>query len=63
LAKAAAQSFFHHAVDAGAGEHRTAFDIDRAHRKAEQHDAQDEPRRRLAHHLLGDASGIEGRGA
>jgi hypothetical protein len=39
-----AQSFFHHAIDAAAGEHGTAFHVNRAHRESEEHNAQDEPR-------------------
>jgi hypothetical protein len=48
-----------HAVNASAGEHGTAFHVDRAHREAEQHDGQDEPRRGRANRLLGDAPGIK----
>ncbi len=60
LGEGAAQRLFHHAVNAAAGEHRTAFDVDRAHREAEQHDAENEPGRGRADCLLGNAAGIEG---
>ena len=41
------------AVDAAAGEHRAAFDIDGADGVTEEHDAEDEPRRGLADGLFG----------
>ena len=61
LGEGAPQGFLHHAVDAAAGKHRTAFDVDRAHRETEEHDAEDEPRSSRAHRLFSDASGIESR--
>ena len=57
----AAQGLLHHAVNAAAGKHRTALDVNRAHGEAEQHDAENEPGRGGANCLLGDAAGIEGR--
>ena len=61
LGEPAAEGLFYHAVHAAAREHRTALDIHRAHGKAEQHDAEDEPRRSRSHRLFGDAAGVEGR--
>ncbi len=63
LGEAAAQRFLHHAVHAAAREHRAALDVDRAHGKAEQHDAENEPRRSRSHRLLGNAAGVKGRRA
>ena len=63
LGEAAAQGLLDHAVNAAAGEHGAALHVDRAHREAEQHDAEDEPGGGGAYSLLGDAAGIKGRGA
>ena len=60
LGEGAAQSLFHHAIHAAAGEHRAALHIHGAHRKGEEHDAQDEPRSRLAYRFFRNAAGIEG---
>ena len=60
LGEGSSQRFFDHAVNAAAGEHGTAFNVHRAHREAEQHDAEDEPRGGRTDCLLGDAAGIEG---
>ena len=60
LGKGAAQGLLHHAVNAAAGKHRTALDVDRANRKTEQHDAEDEPWRGCAHRFFSDAAGIKG---
>ncbi len=62
LGERPAQRLLDDPVDAAARKHAAAFDIDRSHREAEQHHAQDEPRRGLAHGLFGDAARIEGRG-
>ena len=62
LGESASQGLLHHAVNAAAREHRAALDVHRAHREAEQHDAEDEPGRSRSHRLLGDAAGVEGRG-
>ena len=58
-----AQGLVNDLVDAAADEHRTALDVHRAHGVAEQHDRQDEPRRRLADCRFGDAAGIKCRAA
>jgi hypothetical protein len=60
LGEGAAQGLFDYAVDAAASEHGTALDVDRAHGKGEEHDAEDEPGRGFADCLLGDAACIEG---
>ena len=60
LGQRAAQRFFDDPVDAAADEHRTAFDVDGAHREREQHDPDDEPRGGLSDRLFGDAAGVEG---
>ena len=61
LRKRAAKRFLHHAVNAAAREHRAAFDVHCAHREAEQHDAENEPRCGRAYSLLGDAACVESR--
>ena len=61
LGEGAAQRFFHHAINAAAGEHRTALDVNRAHREAEQHDAQNEPGRSRTYCLLSDAARVKRR--
>ncbi len=63
LGQGSAQSFLDHAVDAAADEHGAALHVDGSHREGEQHDPQDEPRGRFPDGLLGDAGGIERRGA
>ena len=59
LREVAAQSFFHHAVNASAREHRATFDVDGSHGEAEQHDAEDEPWRSRAYCLFGDTAGVK----
>ena len=49
------------AVHAAAHEHRGALDVHGTHGVREQHHAEDEPRRRLADRLLGDAADVERR--
>src|SRR5215831_12505495 len=41
--------------------HAAAFEIDRTHRKTEQHDCENEPRSASADRVLGDAARIKGR--
>ena len=43
LGEGAAEGLLDDAVDAAAGEHGTALDVDGAHREGEEHDAEDEP--------------------
>ena len=59
LGERAAQGFLDHAINAAAREHAAAFHVHRAHRKAEQHDAENEPRGRRAHRLFGDAACVK----
>src|SRR5882757_4804862 len=63
LGEGAAESLLDHAVDAAAGEHGAAFDVDRANGTGEENDADDEPGGGLADQLLGDAAGIKRGGA
>src|SRR6185437_13332794 len=56
-----AQRLLNHAVDSAAREHGTAFDVDGAHRVAEEHYREDEPRCGSADRLLGNAAGVKGR--
>ena len=51
----------HHDVHAAADEHGGAFEVDRAHREAEKHDAEDEPGGAGSDGVFGDAAGVEGR--
>src|SRR5579859_5123407 len=44
LGESPAESFFHHAIDAAAGEHGTAFHVNRAPREGEENDAKNDPR-------------------
>ena len=57
-----AQRFLDHAVHAAAHEHAAAFDVHRAHAVGEQHDAENEPGRRLPDEALGFATRVVGRG-
>ena len=50
--------FLDDAIDAAADEHRGALDVHGAHRVREEHDAEDEPGRRLADRLLRDAADV-----
>jgi hypothetical protein len=52
----------HHDVNAAAHEHAAAFHVYGTNREAEQHDAEDEPRRAFADGLFGDATRIKGGG-
>ncbi len=61
LGKCSAHRLVHDTVNAAAHEHGRAFHVDAADGVAEQHDAQDEPGRRLADGLFGDAAGVKGR--
>src|ERR1051325_2011756 len=54
--ESATQRFLDDAVHAAADEHRAALDVHGAYGERKQHHADDEPRRRLAHRLLGDAT-------
>ena len=47
-------------VDASPDVHAAALQINRTHRKAEQHDRKNEPRRTSADRLLGNTTGIKG---
>ena len=62
LGQRGAHGLFHHAVHAAAHEHAAALDVHGAHRVAEQHDRQNEPRRALANHVLGIAAHVVGGG-
>ena len=59
--EAAAHRLLDDAVDAAAHEHGAAFDVDAAHRVAEEHHGQDEPGGRLADLRLDDAADVIGR--
>jgi hypothetical protein len=63
LGEAAAEGFLDDAVDAAAGKHGTAFDVNGADGEAEEHDAEDEPGGGCADGLFGNAAGIKGGGA
>src|SRR4051812_21857984 len=63
LGEGAAEGFLHDAIDAAAGEHGTALDVDGADGAGEEDDADDEPGGRLTYELFGDAACIEGGGA
>ena len=59
---AAAHRTFDDLVHATTGEHRAALDIHGSHGIAEEHDGEDEPRRRFADRLFADAADVIGRG-
>ena len=56
----AAQRFLYDAIHAAAHEHAAAFHVNSSYRVGKQHDAQDEPGRRLADELLGLATCVIG---
>ena len=58
LGQRSAHGFFDHAVNAAADEHAAGFDIERPHRIAEQHDAENEPGSAFADDFLGVAAGV-----
>ena len=58
-----AEGLLDDAIDAAAGEHGAAFDVDGADGEGEGDDAEDEPGSGLADGLLGDTAGVEGGGA
>ena len=60
LGQPPADGVLDHAVDAAAREHGAAFDVDGPDGIAEEHDAEDEPRRGLADGLLADAADVIG---
>ncbi len=59
LGEGAAQGLFHNAIDAAAGKHGAGFNVDGAHGKGEEHDAEDEPGSGFADRLFGDAAGVK----
>ena len=61
LGQRAAQCFMHDLVHSAAHEHAAAFDVDGAHGKAKQHDAEDEPGGALADGGFGDAADVVSR--
>ena len=61
LGEGAAQRLLDDAIDAAAGEHGTALDINRAHREGEEHDAENEPGGGFADGFLSDTPGVERR--
>jgi hypothetical protein len=59
LGEGAAQRLLDDAIDATAGEHRTALDVNCPHGEGKEHDAEDEPGSGLADCLFGDAACIK----
>ncbi len=59
LGEGSAQRLLHDAVDAPAGKHGAALDVDRSHCKGEKHDPENEPGGGLANGFFRDAAGIK----